>query len=185
MSRGWEAVATELVRARYGALVGFATTLTGSRPAAEDLVQEALVATFGKNRRLDSIAAAEAYVRRAIATRYVDATRRAIRDRATVQRIAAQPEQFADAADAGVGSPEAIEDALAALSPKERACVVLRHLEQLSTRETASVLGLSDGAVKRYLYDGVRKLSRGMLVDLPLEEPEFAAVANREEVRRG
>jgi len=185
VSRGWEAVATELVRARYGALVGFASTLTGSRAAAEDLVQEALVATFSKNRRLDGLAAAEAYVRRAIATRYVDTARRARRDRATVQRIAAQPERFAEAADVGMGSREVLDEALAALSPKERACVVLRHLEQLSTRETANALGLSEGAVKRYVYDGVRKLSRALLLDLPLEEPEFSAVESREEARRG
>ena len=39
----WERVATELVESRYGALVGYATMLTGSRPDAEDIVHDALM----------------------------------------------------------------------------------------------------------------------------------------------
>ena len=37
--------------------------------------------------------------------------------------------------------------------------VVLRHLDDLSVRDTAVLLGLSEGAVKRYVSDGVRALS--------------------------
>jgi RNA polymerase sigma-70 factor (ECF subfamily) len=39
-------------------------------------------------------------------------------------------------------------DALAALSERDREVLVLRYLEQLSTRETAEVLEISEGAVK-------------------------------------
>lgn len=55
-------------------------------------------------------------------------------------------------------APE-VEAAPALLSPRERACVVLRHMEDLSTRETAQILHLSEGAVKRYLSDGVAALT--------------------------
>ena len=37
--------------------------------------------------------------------------------------------------------------------------MVLRHLDDLSVRDTAALLGLSEGAVKRYVSDGVRALS--------------------------
>jgi RNA polymerase sigma factor (sigma-70 family) len=57
-------------------------------------------------------------------------------------------------------SPSALDVALDSLSPRERAVVVLRHVDALSTRETAAALGVSEGAVKRYLSDAVAKLQR-------------------------
>lgn len=60
--------------------------------------------------------------------------------------------------DAPTFAPE-LRDALAQLAPRERACLVLRHLEGMSTRETAEALGLSEGAVKRYLFDAKAALA--------------------------
>jgi RNA polymerase sigma-70 factor, ECF subfamily len=41
-----------------------------------------------------------------------------------------------------------VQDILSRLSVRDREVLVLRHLEQLSTRETAAVLGVGEGAVK-------------------------------------
>jgi DNA-directed RNA polymerase specialized sigma24 family protein len=49
--------------------------------------------------------------------------------------------------------------ALATLAPRERTCIVLRYVEHLSIRETAEVLDLSEGSVKRYVSDGIAKLN--------------------------
>jgi RNA polymerase sigma-70 factor (ECF subfamily) len=43
---------------------------------------------------------------------------------------------------------ERLYQALQRLSPKDREVLVLRYLEQLSTEETAAVLGLRESAVK-------------------------------------
>ena len=45
------------------------------------------------------------------------------------------------------------------LTPRERACVVLRYYEDLNVVDIAETLGISAGAVKRYLSDGLAKLS--------------------------
>jgi RNA polymerase sigma-70 factor (ECF subfamily) len=41
-----------------------------------------------------------------------------------------------------------VQDALARLAERDRDVLVLRYLEQLSTKQTAEVLGITDGAVK-------------------------------------
>jgi RNA polymerase sigma factor (sigma-70 family) len=176
MAVGWQDVATELVETRYGALVGYATMLTGSLPDAEDAVHDALMATFGKRRNLPNVAAAEGYVRRAIATKHVDGARRAVRERAAVHRIAAQPASDVAGPEAGVANRSAVETALMALSPQERACVVSRHLDQLTTAETAAFLGLAEGSVKRYVFDGMRKLGQVMAVDVDVDALEWTSV---------
>ena len=57
------------------------------------------------------------------------------------------------------GVADRLEAALAQLSPRQRACVVLRYLDDVPVRETAALLGVSDGAVKRYTADGIRILN--------------------------
>jgi RNA polymerase sigma factor (sigma-70 family) len=153
----WEPLLEQLVRERYPRLLTHAFLLVGPGGDAEDLVQEALLATFGGRARLRSVEAAEQYVRRAIASRFVDRLRRGARQSAAherASRVTAPP------ADPGVSTE--LEAALALLAPRERACVVLRHVEELSVAETAAHLGLSPGAVKRYTFDGVRKLNAAL-----------------------
>jgi RNA polymerase sigma-70 factor (ECF subfamily) len=55
-----------------------------------------------------------------------------------------------------------VQTALAQLSPRDREILVLRHLEELSTNETAAVLGITAGAVKMQHLRAVRRL-RGLL----------------------
>jgi RNA polymerase sigma-70 factor (ECF subfamily) len=55
-----------------------------------------------------------------------------------------------------------VQAALAQLAERDREVLVLRHLEQLSTRETAAVLGISEGAVKVRHFRAVERL-RGLL----------------------
>jgi len=158
MGRQWEPLLEQVVRERYPALLARAMLLVRDRHAAEDLVQDAVVSTFAGRARFTSADHAEAYVRRAIVSRFVDGTRRRGRESVALERIAAEPAPpGADPADRGLAGE--LESALAALAPRERACVVLRHLDDVSVRDTAALLGLSEGAVKRYVSDGVRALS--------------------------
>ena len=70
---------TELVATRGDALQRYAMLLCGSREQAADLVQDALVKTFGRLRNGFSVESAEAYVRRAILNGHLDGGRRLTR----------------------------------------------------------------------------------------------------------
>lgn len=175
MSR-WEPLLERVVAERYPRLVAYGMLLTASRADAEDLVQDALVATFSGRARFATEAEAEAYVRRAVASRFVDAGRR----RSTERRALARQVRLAtpDALEPpSVGLAPEVEAALALLAPRERACVVLRHMEDLSTRETAQLLRLSEGAVKRYLADGVAALTAALDADVAERVPVAEAPA--------
>ena len=152
----WEAMLGELVRTRRTALLAYAYLFALNRAEAEDLVQEALVRTFGRSRSFADVRSAEAYVRQAIRTSYLDAARRGAGWTARRHLLVGldgcpSPD---DTAVAGID----VRAALAALPARERACVVLRHMDDLPVAEIAHQLRLSEGAVKRYLSDGSRTL---------------------------
>lgn len=153
----WEPMLEQVARERYPRLVAYGMLLTGCQAEAEDLVQDALVATFSGRARFATAAEAEAYVRRGIASRFVDRGRRRTAERRALAKVGGRRDPVADdGASAGL-APD-VERALGGLSPRVRACIVLRHMDDLSVRETAAVLRLSEGAVKRYVSDGVRAL---------------------------
>lgn len=158
MSSHDDAVAL-LARERWRALVGYAYVLTGSRGDAEDLVQDALVRLVLRGRDGTDLHAAEAYARQAVLNLYLDRQRR--RGRWTRIRSLLGREEDVTAPDpaSAAGAHVDVAAALALLSPRERACVVLRHLEDLSVAETAERLGVSTGAVKKYTSTAMARLA--------------------------
>lgn len=152
----WESVLDELVRTRAPALVGYAYLLCGDRREAEDLVQDALVKTFSRGRGGLDVHNVEGYVRRAVLTTYLDGFRRR-RRWAAVRHLVGTEESRSGPEAAAVDRMD-VAAALDGLAPRERACVVLRFYEDLTVPDIADVLALSQGTVKRYLSDGVRRL---------------------------
>lgn len=51
-----------------------------------------------------------------------------------------------------------LQHALITLSDRQREAVLLRHSADLSCADTASIMGVSEGAVKRYVSDGLHSL---------------------------
>ncbi len=156
---GWEEVLNDLVHTRRRALTAYAFLLSSNMQEAEDLVQDALIAVFSRARGND-IDSAEAYVRKAILNTYLDGFRRR-RRWAAIRHVNAMPEAQDANETATVDHVPAridVQRALTTLSPRERACVVLRFYEDLTVPAIATDLSLSVGAVKRYLSDAVRRL---------------------------
>lgn len=154
----WERVVDALVRTRGTALVRFAAMVSGDPDHAEDLVQDALVRTFGRLRNGFGVTQAEAYVRRSIVNANVDAVRRAVRWRRDAHLHLAPTD--APAAGDRVDPRLDMRRALAQLAPRVRACLVLRYYDDLTVDAIAETLGLSPGTVKRYLSDGLAALGR-------------------------
>jgi RNA polymerase sigma-70 factor (sigma-E family) len=159
----WERVVTELVTHRGDALLRYATLLCGDRDDAADLVQEALVKTFGRLRNGFGVESAEAYVRRVILNTHLDGGRRNSRWRrvAPLEYLPEQRESDALATDARLD----LHGELRKLTPRERACLVLRYYDDLKVDDIAHTLGISSGTVKRYLSDGLAKMAIALADD--------------------
>ncbi len=156
-SEHWEGVVTRLVAERGDALTRYAYLISGSRDDASDLVQDALVKTFGRLRNGFSISSAEAYVRRAILNTYLDSGRRTSRWR-KIAHLQVVP-NLDEPRDEDTESRLDLRTELMKLTPRERACLVLRYYEDLKVDDIADWLGISAGAVKRYLSDGLGKMA--------------------------
>ena len=154
-----------LVRERGPRLVGYAYLLTGDLHAAEDLVQDAVVRTFSRRRSGADVEWLEAYVRRAILNIYLDGYRKRA-GWARIRHLVVQEAQApARRAPDSIATDRAdVHAALGRLSPRERACVVLRHFEDMTVPEVADTLGLNEGTVKRYLSEARARLGP-MLTD--------------------
>jgi RNA polymerase sigma-70 factor (sigma-E family) len=142
----------EFVMANSRDLQRTAWLLTGDWAAAEDLVQTALLRCWP---RWTSISTPRAYVQSAIVSAFVSARRRRW---AGEQPSAALIDQPAPDAISPADVRASVRSALAALSPRERAVVVLRYYADMSEADTAAVLGISAGTVKRYASDALGKL---------------------------
>lgn len=149
----------DFVRSRYAALARSAYLLTGDRGHAEDLVQSALIVALRAWDRLAAVEAAEAYAR----TTMVRLARRGYRRRwrgeiptewnrlpAGLSSAPAPLDTAAQAVD--------VRTLLAGLPWEQRAVLVLRFFDDLSERETAAVLGCSEGTVKSRTSRALAKL---------------------------
>jgi len=173
----WRDVLEQLVMARGKALFGYAYVLTGNRDEAEDLLQDALVRAFRSGRSAQSIDAAHVYVKKAIATAFIDRARRAsVRPRLVSEDAAlgdwpVTPDH-APRTDAALD----LQVAVRTLAPRERACVVLRYMEDMRVEEIAGALGIAPGTAKRYLFDAVAQL-KVVLPELDFAMQDAAEVA--------
>lgn len=160
------------VAARGVALSRTAYLLTGDRHAAEDLVQETYLEMVRRWSRIES-ENPEGYVRRIMYSRFIDGVRR----RRLVEWPTASPGEVPEAVDMTGDAVDRVtlHDALARLTSRQRAFLVLRFYEDLTEVQTASALGVSTSTVKtqtRVALQRLRELSPDLRAtfDVVLEE---------------
>jgi RNA polymerase sigma-70 factor (ECF subfamily) len=157
----WEPILEQVMRERSPRLLAYAVLMTGSDAEAEDVLQDALVRTFSKGRSFDNVNLAEAYVRRAIPSVFIDRLRtRKAAERAHERDVTLHGDGLiADGEHEATESALDVRAALAELPPRERACIVLRFYDDLTIPQIAERLGLAQGTVKRYLADASARLA--------------------------
>jgi RNA polymerase sigma-70 factor (sigma-E family) len=134
-------------------LLRTAVLLTGDHQRAEDLVQEALVKVALRWRRLQD-GRPEAYARQILVRDNISWWRKHRRE-----VLVEPPERAGIDASAAADRRLMLDRALATLTPKQRAVVVLRYYDDLTEQATAEALGVAVGTVKSQTHLALRRLA--------------------------
>jgi RNA polymerase sigma-70 factor (ECF subfamily) len=138
-------------REHYGEVLRSVAVALGDRDRAEDVTQEAFARAC---RRWRSVSAME----KPVAWVYVVALNA---ERTRWRREQRRPDDpAAEVLDPSGAVLDALtlEVALDALTPRQRAVVVLRYLADLSTTDVAAVMGCAPGTVKATLHQALARL---------------------------
>lgn len=141
-----EVAIREFLHTSYPRLVAAVALTSGSRPAAEDAVQEALLRAWERSEKGDEIDSLEGWV----TTVALNLARSALR------RIRSERRARARLAGSTIGDPPTadridVDRALAALPRRQREGAVLRYYLQMSTADAAKLMRVSEGTVKSNL----------------------------------
>ena len=131
----------------YPRVVNAVALASGSYPAAEDAVQEALVRAWMRSERGERLDSLPAWVAAVALNQTRSGWRRAMAERRARRRI---PESIAASAAPSADHID-VARALEALPRRQREVAVLRYLLEMSTAEVASALGIGEGTVKSSL----------------------------------
>lgn len=143
----WDADLIRVYRERYDGLVRLAYLLTGQAAIAEEVVQDAFVAS---HRSIDHVRDPYAYVRTAVVNRCYSFGRRLKLER---ERRPAPPDPAELVADE-------MWDALATLSERQRTAIVLRFYEDMPDARIAEILGCRPATVRTAIHRGLGALRK-------------------------
>jgi RNA polymerase sigma-70 factor (sigma-E family) len=153
----WESDYSDYIAIRAASIRRLAYGLCGDWHLAEDLTQHAFLQLYRHWKRIDR-ATLDAYSRRIVVNAFLSDRRLRRRERVVAQ----PPDRPMPVADAG-GTLDILA-ALSHLPARQRALIVLRHLEDISVAEAADLLGITEGTVKSQTARGLDKLRAALVV---------------------
>ncbi|GAA4398873.1 SigE family RNA polymerase sigma factor [Fodinibacter luteus] len=157
------------VQERHAVLYRTAFLLTGNHHSAQDAVQSTWVKVFASWSRVRRAQRPVAYVHRMLANEVASMHRPRRAGEVPTDRLQDLP-----GADRQLGSEERVVDAqtvwnaLATLSERQRAVVVLRYYADLSEAEIADTLGIAPGTVKAHAHAALAALGATLRAAEPL-----------------
>jgi RNA polymerase sigma factor (sigma-70 family) len=141
----------QLYRDRYRTFRDVLAGIVGSHDLAREVVQEAFARALRERRRFRGEGSLEAWVWKIAVNVALKKRRRLVRE----QELEAEP-----AADAVPSEAPIIREAVLALPPRRRLVIFLRYFADLSYREIAGIVGVSEGTVAATLSQAHRELAK-------------------------
>jgi RNA polymerase sigma-70 factor (sigma-E family) len=145
----------EAFEQHYVPLLRLCIALSGRRDVGEDIVQEAFVRAADRISDLPTPQILP-YLRRVA----LNVWRNRLRRLALESRLRPLRREPAHDASALLDERAVVMEALSHLPARQKACVILRYLEDLSEPETATILRCSIGTVKSQTSRALQKLRR-------------------------
>lgn len=157
---GRDSAVDYLFRAHCVELVRLAYCLLGERETAEDVVQEAFASLHQNWLTLRDKSATLHYLRTAVIHRCRSRQRQPVRARGP-QPVSIEPLTAPSSEDGAMAQDEArqLAEAVQSLPRRQREVIVCRYYLELTELETATVLDIGLGSVKRHAHRGVHALS--------------------------
>ena len=144
-------------RREFSSLVGLAYALSGSRLAAEDLAQEALMVAHGRWDEVKQMERPDAWVRRVLSNMAVSSFRRRQSELKAITRLAGWRQQ-------SVGEMEPEDQkfwaAVRNLPDQQAKAIALHYVDDLPVAEIAEVLDCSPSTAKVHLFRGRQTLAK-------------------------
>ena len=153
----------DFVREVRPRLVGLAYSFSGDRSIAEDIVQDALLAT---HRAWTDIDVPLAYARRAVVNLAASRVRRLGSERRALGRWFGRQVAFAELEPIDAEFWRAV----GALPMRQREVIALHYVDDLAVGDIAVALDISTGTVKSTLHDARRALATALRLDDGKEE---------------
>jgi len=139
--------------------------ITHDRALAEEAVQESFLRFYRAVKRFDATRPVASYLLRIVVRVALNIARREQRtttlDNASLEQVEALLNQATRSVESQIAYNalvEEIEQALAALTPRQRAVIVQRYYLGMSEQEMAQRLTVTPGTIKRLLYNARRRL---------------------------
>lgn len=143
-------------RREFRRLVAFTLAMSGSRTAAEDIAQEALMAAHARWDRVSVMDRPDAWVRRVASNMAVSQYRRRTAELKAVLRLAGRRQDVMEPMEP---RDEEFWKAVRSLPTNQATAVTLHYLEDRSVADIAEVLDCSPSTAKVHLHRGRKKLA--------------------------
>lgn len=155
------------LRREYRAVLGLAIALSGNRPVAEELTQEAFLATFRQWDRVGLLDNPGAWVRKVVANRSVSAFRRRAAEARALLRLNSDVRRLEHRE---VDDGAEVWREVRRRPRRQTQVIALTYLHDLPRREVAEILGCSDETAKTHLDRARTTLAKRFSTTGPLHE---------------